>query len=475
MGVNDTEKWYEKLKFSRHQTIQRLGVFTAVMSVTGLALVGGVAAGEYRDNKDSVSATAIYTPKFTTKYTNQQGVVSGVYTNSTKTRALVVAKFDSGSQMNINADNYRAFITGIDKNQKPQAIKKPFSGRIYSFGAAQTLGFVLEAPEGLPEQVLNFTVMSESDLVARDRGEEKRVAEESGGNYVAEDHFRFIVNPAADSAEYMADLDNDTLDVTHVYNRVVQRDAEVTLRKEAMVSLSYLYDALESVERAEEAARQTKLKIGNNPSVGLMLPERDASMRGDTITGASSDEVQQALNEGLELTDPNNPLSALTEYSDSAKKLDLRILEDSQDIYNTYTLNTTSIVPGGYNFDWRKISLDDSYLDRVVPSNVNPRDYFKDHELSQISGGSYGDTEMEWRLSDGSLLSAQDKEDPNVMQLITLASSVRSAYSEYYKLKAEYQRSILGGFLLTEADSRSAADTATVNTNENAITLNTNV
>lgn len=475
MGVNDNDKWYEKFKFSRHQTIQRLGVFTAVMSVTGLALMGGVAAGEYRDNKDSVSATAIYTPKFTTKYTSQQGVVSGVYTNSTKTRALVVAKFDPESQMNINADNYRAFITGIDKNQRPQEIKKPFSGRIYSFGAAQTLGFVLEAPEGLPEQVLNFTVMSESDLVARNRGEEKRAAEEHGDTYISEDHFRFVVNPAADSAEYMADLDNDTLDITKVYNRVVQRDVEINLRKEAMVSLSYLHDALDSVERAEEAVRQTKLKIGSNPSVGLMLPERDASMRGDTITGASSEEVQKAINAGLDLTDPNNPLSVLTEYSDGAKKLDLRVLEDSQAVYNTYTLNTTSIVPGGYNFDWRKISLDDSYLDRVVPSNVNPRDYFRDHELSEINGGSYGDTEIDWRLSDGSLLSAQDKNDPNVRQLVTLASSVRSAYSEYYKLKAEYQRGVLGGFLLTEVDSRNAADTATVNTNENAITLNTDV
>ena len=90
-----------------------------------------------------LASRAVYTTDATFSRTNQTSKVVGVFTNSDKTRGMVLIKFADGVNISSSASDYKVFTTASNlKKGKEDLASKP-AGSIYVFGTSGYIGLYL--------------------------------------------------------------------------------------------------------------------------------------------------------------------------------------------------------------------------------------------------------------------------------------------------------------------------------------------
>lgn len=474
------QEFANKYKLDKHHTIERFGVVSAAMLVTGTLVIGSGLVAAHNATTNDLTTVASYTSTFSASRTEVEGDVENVYRSPDGKRAMVMMRFKEEGTMSSDASSYQVYVTGIkdgDPNGSPTKVKTTMAGSIYAFGDTGYLGVMLESDEPFEPQLLNLTVRANDELVTSKIDSTESIAGDD--SFSKHDQWRVIVNPGADSIVVADSLSSENPDVRTMYAEMAVRNDEIELRRKLNDDLADMRTALERI-RTYEAQLPTTVGRRNGEDITLVAPDLPAYLRGDSVEGMSSSQLRTELS-----TTPADEIPALSSMSQSARMLDFgshdkamvagKNQSSSKDkgeyVPNTYRLNSQEVVPGGYNFDWRNKSIMDGYLDSVVPNGEDPAMYIagRVNEASKVSASAM---DLKWMTSDGAEFGTTLREADALMSLSNLRNNLAQAYADYFRAKSKYQSVDLRDLLLLDVDTQRIGDSATVGTGQKHVTFN---
>jgi hypothetical protein len=421
----------KRFKLDSHHTMERFGVVCGIFAVTAVAVFGGSAFAAWNSGKEALTDTSLYTPTFTTSKTKLKGDVDGVYTNELRNKALLIMHFDKGAKISYNAADYQGFLMGSDENLNTETVSTPgISSSFHVFGSTGYVGVLFEADEPFAQQVLNLTMRANQELSFKEADDEP--ADELAGDksFAQHDQWRVFFNPGAREAETIASLDAATFDPARAFYDVALKSDEQTAREALDSKLVEMRTALSRIDSYTPDLETTKVD-------GLFLrpPQVPDLIAGDAVTGESKSESE-------------NGKSSLV-------------------------LTTKTVVPGGFDFNWRPGNVYDGYLDVLVPVGQSYGEFLSEKSVESTDEHGLGVDDIEWTLSDGSSL-AQDyrTSDVTMRPLTNVMNNLSQAYADYYSAKNEYQSSLLFDLLALDVDLRDVQSNSSANSDEQSLFIN---
>ena len=220
--VGRFDRFVNKFKLDSHHEIERFRVMIAVITVLGILVISAAGYVSYKAKQVDISGTAQYTNKFVTSYTQQEGTVDDIYTNSDRTRAVMLFSFDG--TMSRNPNDYEIVITGVDKG-KPKRVESAMTAKLVSFGDSGSMGLIMDAPEGFESQILNVTMSAKRNLSSPNPMNEEDMAAYgyAGETFTTRDSWRMMLNPAGTNAPVLAELDAHDFDPRAFLSSVIVR------------------------------------------------------------------------------------------------------------------------------------------------------------------------------------------------------------------------------------------------------------
>lgn len=441
----------ERFKLGPHHTIERFGVLMTVLTVTGVMVMGMATYGAVRAGNAVLGQVALYTSEFQTSRTGVQGTVDQVYVSSDRTRAMVLMKFTSPSQMSSEAADYYVYGTGIDGGPEgpPTRLDRPLAGAIYSFGNTGFLGVLLEAPEGFSDQLINLTVRAQKELMPP---REEVLQTASTNTFARFDQWRVVINPAAEQAQWLAALDSEAMPTPEsVYADAVVWPAEQAKRRAIDGRLAQMKTQLDRINNYVTQMESTPVRVGEDAAVRLLPPSLPKEIDGDTVTGMSATQLREKLD--------TLPISEIPEIA--AKTDRARMMDTYADGYtpNTYVLNSNVTMDTGVDFDWRSRSVVDGYFqtlggqDRTLGALLG--------RMDEQTRPSMSSRDLEWGLSNGGTITDLRSHEAGAKALMELRNNTAQAYDDFFQLKRGFQTVDLPDLLLMELDLAEVAETAT--------------
>lgn len=415
------------LKLDSHHQIERFGVIFVALATSFVLLFSSASASSFVNQAEKLDSTTIYTPTFSTSRTQQSGEVLGVYTNTERTRALVMMQFKSARSMSANADKYQGFITGSTRDQMQQQIKTDVSGEIVVFGSTGYIGMILDSNEPFEQQILNLTMRSNSELVYR-KEQSRQVKEDLAGqkSFTEFDQWRIYFNPGAKDAQELEALNASSFDPGAVYAELVVAPQE----KEAKTKLDEQLAQMQ-VDLARIAEYEGEAKRVNVDGVFLEVPEVPEQIAGDEVTGKPA-------------------------LDDTASTLELK---------------TQWVSPRGFDFDWRAGSVKEGFLDKLVPGKQSYVDWLAAKAAAERGGNSgvLNPAAFEWTLSNGLLLKDYSQSDTAMKPLFDIRNELAQAYQDYYKHKVAYQVDAHTKLIELDINLRNVREGSSTNATDDAL------
>lgn len=428
MSIKDKTKGLATaLRLDSHHAIERFGVIFAVIIVSFGLLLGGATTSSLANQQADLDTTTLYTKAFTTSKTQLGGDVTGIFVSPDKTRAMVLMHFKSTSLMSSNAEKYRAFLTGSNKELTPEPLKGDVSAQIVVFGSTGYMATVLESPSPFPQQILNLTMRANSELVYQP-SEKRKVREDLAGqaSFTEFDQWRLYFNPGASGATVTESLAGETLDAWAVYSELVVKPEEDALR----VTLDNQLAEMQT-DQARIVEYQSDARRVNVDGVTLELPETPAQIAGDVVDGSPA-------------------------IGDTASTLELK---------------PVWVSPRGWNFSWRDGRASSGYLDEIIGDGQSYVTYLADKQ-SQAKGdesGSLRTATLDWTLSNGRLLKDFTSADKAMQPLMEIRNDLSQAWEDYYTHKVEYQTKTLAQLIDLEVELRTVRTSTSINTADDVL------
>ena len=419
----------KKLKLDSHHTIERFGVIVGVFAVVGVFLLGSAIVSVYKNAKDDIADTAIYNANFVTSRTEVKGSFVGVYTDPSKTRTMVMLSPQEASFLPSNAEDYEVFVVGTDTNlQEKSVAHKPLSGRYVTFGGdSKYMGVVLDNPEGFDLQLYDVVIRINREVTSKDAGLSGPSKKTTGGDRSFEqfDQIRFVFNPGANGAEILDVLGKagEEFKPGDVYHQVVTKAEEEKIRSEMDDQLGVLRRDLARIDQYEKQMLTTSV---DDRGTRLKLNKVDTPkvIAGDKVTGQDAKEAK----------DGNSSL----------------------------TLNSKTIIPGGYDFDWRAGDIKKGYLDQVVPEGMSYVEFMQ--RQAEVNAVNPNWDEVEFTLNNKKSLSFYSNRDSFMRPLLDLRTNLISAWQSYYEDKRDYQVKSYNKLLELEIELRNVETNTVQNT-----------
>ena len=430
MGIQETTKAFAaRMKLGPHHAIERFGVITSIISATFVLLLVGTIASAVGNNRARLDETALYTASFTTSRTELSGEVDGIYTNEEGTRALVLMRFrdsDEGS-FSTDAANYQAFLTGSNEQLDTRALATTVTGSIVVFGSTGYIGVVLDSDAPFEQQIISLTLRANSELVYQEgAGRELREDLQSDNSFAEFDQWRLFLNPGASGAEEATSLAGARIDPSAMYYELVVAEQEEEVRAAMDEQLMEMGAVLNRIEEYDGEMSRV-----NVDGVFIEPPEVPVQVAGDEVTGDPADGDNEA----------------------------------------TLALETGWVHPRGYDFDWRSGTVEEGYLDELMPEGETSYvTYLAEKARAEDEeNGGFTANDMEWHLTDGSDLSDSRDSSQALDPLNNIMNNTTQAYQDYHRLKTEYQVDSLSALLELEVALRGVDSAGSVNADEEAL------
>lgn len=421
------------LRLDNHHAIERFGVLFGALCVTFLLVITTASGSSIASQRHDMDSTSLYVNTFSTSKTQVAGEVPGVFVNADRTRAMVLMHFKDSAQVSANAKKYQGFLTGATKELGPQALASQMHGRIVAFGSTGYLAMVIDSDRPFAQQILNLTMRANSELVYTP-SESRKVREDLTGEktFAQFDQWRIYFNPGASSAKVTSTLNSKDFDAGAVYAQLIVDPEEKTARDTLDDALAQMQvDRARITEYTAEARRQSV------DGIRLVLPDEPTHIAGDVVTGKPSEDGRKS----------------------------------------TLGLDAKWVDPSGYDFDWRNGSVEQGYLDQIVPKGESYVSFLtkKDAASADSSGSSADESfdvnDIQWKLSNGSLLSdySTGTGDTTMAPLIEVRNELAQAYADYDNHKKTYQTDDYQALIDLEVALRNVRSGATENTSAKAL------
>lgn len=261
-------QFMHKFKLGSHYRMERFTVMFGALTVFLLffSLIGW--SNNHRNLKQDLSTKAIYSTSFEFSLSKSAGTVINVYRDTDGKRAVVLLKLEDVSNLSVDATNYELFLSSVENN-----IKTDITGSLFMFGSSGYVGVELNAEEGLPNDVLNFTLRSNSKLAEEAEPlTEDEIAELEDASFATNDQAVFYVNVGAKDVVPNKILDGE-MDPIETYYSFVGRDAEDILFEDIKTKTTNLKRLLE--RNNEYSNRLVEL--------GFEAPKAPTYMDGDYV------------------------------------------------------------------------------------------------------------------------------------------------------------------------------------------------
>lgn len=402
----------DKRKFERafligpHYSMERFGVlFCFCLSLFVILGVWWVIYDRNKSNEE-YDNTTIYTTVTTTSITKTPVSMLGLFKNEDQNKAALLMKFGDLSRISSDAQSYRCFIGALDKKGKVTQLKLNSNVSLYMYGTTGYMVATFDNGTTFPEQIVKVFF-----------GSVKSVTGDTvtGGLDPSESDMWIVdMNFGADQWYKTSAFDNGSFDADGFFAETISTQAENTIRKDLNDDLSVMYDL---IARCNEYADRVER---NSLDVESMIPEW---FSGDRV-----------------------------------------INEDG-----AYSLVTSTVCPGGFDFDWRNGDVNTGYLSRLmVGSEAESKSVYLSQMVAQQQPFSY--SAGIWHMQDGTTFEsyAQINASAKIDEIRGDIEELEKAWQAYAKVKSKYQITDLTRLLQLEIDADSMRGNIT--SNENVIT-----
>lgn len=434
----------KRFKFDSHHAIERFGVIVAVFAVSGVVLFTGAGVSAHSNSQAQLSAKALYTPTFTTSRTQVSGKVEGVYTDPSKTRTMVLLSTRDESRLPSSAKDYQFFLTGTDVELNQYSLKNtPITGRYVTFGGdSKYMGVVLDNPQTFDLQILDLTVRINREVSYKEKSGAAETPQSGGSSgkkdpnagdnsFQQYDQSRILFNPVATGAvEAKLGAAGSEFNAGEVYHEVVTLKNEQALRDQMDGQLLQMQADLAKIDQYMAQISTTTVD-DRGTTLRLNAPETPAVVAGDKVGGQDA--------------------------------------KSAKDKTSSLFLDAGTVVPGGYDFDWRKGSVDAGYLDQVVPKGMSYVDFMKSQ--AGLSAPTPDWQKVEFTLSNGTPLTAYTNRDTFIKPLLDLRTNLITAWQTYYEHKSKYQVDSYNDLLKLEIELRNVNTNTVQNADKDVLTL----
>lgn len=434
-------------KFGPHYAIERFGIMFLSLAISMILLVSSIVATKIKYDNRALSGMAQYTSSFTMSLSGATGSVRGVYTNANHTKSFLLLRFNDMSNIPVTADKYQLFLSGCDRDRNYKEIKCNPNAMIYMFGSTGYMGIYLYSSEPFSSQILNLYLRSTVNFT----GSKSDVAY-SDATFNQYDQARIYFNPGGTYATQAAFLDEDDWDIFDIYEELVSRPAEQSIR-------NLLYDDLKQMRNQQLLIDEYSQRIVDD---GLVEPTTPSAIAGDRIyakviePGITDDELKWSIKQN----------SWYTMDSDGSN---VQFFDENE--VRMY-LDTKMIEKNGYHFNWQDSRIRDGYLKDLTQSdNLSDWKKYIDSHTNAESESIFNLDEMEWKYQDGTIFIPDDSIDvsgsTSKQQTITNdINKLREALQAFYDAKVKYQTVDLKSLLELEYNARDIETNYSINANE---------
>ena len=340
--------------FGRHKKIERFMITFFSVTIPLVFMTGVSIYNKFGLDDQMLASRAVYTTDATFSRTNQTSKVVGVFTNSDKTRGMVLIKFAEGVNISSSASDYKVFTTASNlKKGKEDLASKP-AGSIYVFGTSGYIGLYFVDNGGFNSQIFKSTIRMEKEFKSVD---DKQIVKEQlpGESYSEYDQADFYYNLGATQATKLETLDNPDFSIQDFYVEAVGSKLNTDLRKKINDNLNTMSKTMLQIRELKSRLESTAID-----GVGLVVPDLPKEIASDSFSG-------------------------------------------SGDILYT----TNYVYPGGLNFNWKDIDLKKGYFKSINNKSINPDDLTLSKFLvrlrdQQNKSDVVKKFEHQWVMSDGS-------------------------------------------------------------------------
>ncbi|KIA73398.1 hypothetical protein ANMWB30_23250 [Arthrobacter sp. MWB30] len=427
MGFKDSARAFgARFKLDSHHAIERFGVLFGALTLSCVVIFGASGVSAFAHNQQALSSTALYTPTFKTSKTDIGGDVAGVFVSENHRRVMVLMQFDDMAQMSVNANDYQAFLTGSTMDLKEERLKSNVTGSVYAFASTGYLAVMLDSDTPFAAQVMNLTMRANAELVYKeDAGGSKKDDILADGSFQKYDQWRVFFNPGGSEATVSSALSGESVDVGAIFDETVVATKEKKIRDEMDAQLAVMQADLNRIKDASDELERTTV---DNGTLRLKAPVVPAPIAGDEVTGTA------------------------------------KVGETP----STLALQTRTVLPKGYSFDWRSGSVKDGYLKDLVPEGSNFVSYLA--ERSKEPAADFRVNDLQFMLSDGTNLKKDyDSGKAATKPLFAVMNKLTQAYQDYFKNKETYQVDSYMKLLNLEVDLRNVESNFTLNDSDKVL------
>lgn len=442
---NWVNTWRRRLYLDAHHDIQRHAVMViAVMTILFVFMAAMFTAAKIRTSAE-MNNKSVYVSSFTTSKTQVSGQIEDLYVSPDKSRAMVMMKFEDISKVSTQAETYQAFASAVALDFKAQPWKSQPKGSIYVFGSTGYMAVMLDNHgEEFPSQIMELTMRGNNELKTTDgAGADEAGADgsdagdqmQNDGSFSQFDQWRTYINPGAQGTKVTDSISGETPDAKRIFNDLVVKKQEAATREKLNKQLEGMANDLNAID--EYRTRLTATRIDG---VAVKVPAAPKQIVGDTVMCGDT------------------PMPELQKKS--------KPCEDDRSLSTKWTF------PEGFNFDWAAGSVEDGYLDKLVPKGQTAVQYLSKKSSDDSSESSFiaGD-ESSWRLANGQKVDDLDDSLSSVKAMNESISLYSNAMQTYYTDKRAYQVQGLSELLNLELSLRDVDSNVSVNDEAKALRL----
>ena len=323
-----------KFKFFKHGGIERFGITFVV--VIGLFIGLFVAMSNMR-NKDIAKAIKydpIYMSDFKLSKSGTEGKVLGVYTNSEKTKSLVILKLSDTGLVSTNAEDYKLFLTPAKAAGNPRT-KFNAGASFFTFGDTGYMGILFTSATGFNNELAQIIIRNQSKLLDVDDEKSKQAMSENE-SFKFFDQGVFYINMGAINTPILKILDNDELNLQEVYSNVVLKARDSDVRAALDTTIQSMVDTKKVIEEYHD--RLVRFSANGLTVVDTPVP---AFIEDDVFTKLGNGDIADSDDINSKLAENYGVTSSTAEHNDSSTSLSSEDMESTVESL-TDTVNSTT-------------------------------------------------------------------------------------------------------------------------------------
>lgn len=235
-----------RFKVFKHSGIERFGITFVVVIGLFIGIFFAMSNMRNKDIAKAIKYDPIYMSDFKLSKSGTDGKVLGVYTNSEKTKSLVILKLNDTGLVSTNAEDYKLFLTPAKAAGNPRT-KFNAGASFFTFGDTGYMGILFISATGFNNELAQIIIRNQSKLLDVDDEKSKQAMTENE-SFKYFDQGVFYINMGAINTPILKILDNDELNLQEVYSNVVLKARDSDVRAALDTTIQSMVDTKKVIE-----------------------------------------------------------------------------------------------------------------------------------------------------------------------------------------------------------------------------------